>query len=79
MTDTSLISLHNILFEQVDRLNDVTLDEDALEREIKRADAMEGIAKAITTNAGVMLKAVSTAGAPSGLVPLADRAQRKLS
>ena len=62
MTDTSLVALHNVLFEQIDRLNDPELDEAQLDMEIKRADAMEGIAGQIVKNAGIMLKTAQAQG-----------------
>lgn len=59
MTDMSLMALHGILFEQIDRLNDPDLGKEELKSEIARADAMEGIASTIVKNAGVMVKTVS--------------------
>lgn len=58
MTDMSLMALHGILFEQIDRLNDPDMDEAELKSEIARAGAMEGIASTIVKNAGVMVKTV---------------------
>ena len=55
-TDMSLQALHGILFEEIDRLNDTSLSDDELESEIKRAEAMEGVANTIVKNAGVILK-----------------------
>jgi|GEM_PF-3534537 len=59
MTDMSLMALHGILFEQIDRLNDPDLGKEELKSEIARADAMEGIASTIVKNASVMVKTVS--------------------
>lgn len=58
-TDVSLMSLHRILFEQIDRLNDPELTADQLNEEVKRADAMEGISAQIVNNARIMLKATT--------------------
>lgn len=43
----TLTDLNNHLFEALERLNDDELDENALEREIKRCDATVRIADAI--------------------------------
>lgn len=53
----TLVDLNNHLFEQMERLNDDELTDEELEREIKRADAMKGIASQIINNAQIVLKA----------------------
>lgn len=58
-TDVSLMSLHRILFEQIDRLNDPDLTDDELRKEVDRAGAMEGISAQIVSNARLMLKATT--------------------
>lgn len=45
------VDLNNLLFEQLERLNDEDLSEDALEKESKRARAMVSVASAIIENA----------------------------
>lgn len=58
-TDVSLMSLHRVLFEQIDRLNDPDLTKDQLMMEVDRAAAMEGISSQIVSNARLMLKATT--------------------
>ena len=53
----TLVDLNDHLFEQMERLNDDDLSDEELEKEIKRADAMTGIAKQIIDNATIVLKA----------------------
>ena len=53
-----LNSLNNYLFEQLERLNDdEELQEDNLDRELKRAKAITGISTAIVNNAKLVLEA----------------------
>ena len=47
MTRNSLEDLNNHLFEQLERLNDEDLQNDQLDREIRRANGMTAIAEAI--------------------------------
>lgn len=53
----TLTDLNNHLFEQLERLNDDDLSDVELEKEIKRAKAMEGIATNIISNAKLALDA----------------------
>nr|DAW33000.1 MAG TPA: hypothetical protein [Caudoviricetes sp.] len=53
----TLWDLNNALFEQIERLQDDTLSEEGLEREIKRTDAVTKIAKNIIDN-GVLALSV---------------------
>lgn len=53
----SLTDLHNILFEEIERLNDEDLDNEQLEKEIKRSEAMQKIAKTIIDNSTLALQA----------------------
>ena len=53
----TLVDLNDHLFEQMERLNDDDLSDEELEKEIKRANAMTGIAKQIIDNATIVLKA----------------------
>ena len=65
-TDVSLMSLHRVLFEQIDRLNDPELSGEQLREECERAEAMEGISCQIVNNARLMLRATTeTRQAPS--------------
>lgn len=53
----TLWDLNNALFEQIERLQDDTLSEEGLEREIKRTDAVTKIAKNIIDNGVLALSA----------------------
>lgn len=52
----TLADLNNHLFEQMERLNDEDLDEDQLDRELKRADGMTKIAAQIIQNGELAYK-----------------------
>ncbi len=54
-----IMDLNNHLFEELERLNDEELVGDKLVEEIKRADAIEGIATQIINNSKVALEATS--------------------
>ena len=49
-------ALNNALFESLERLQDDSLDDDALKREIDRADAVQKTAGMIISNAEFALK-----------------------
>lgn len=51
----TLIDLNNHLFEQIERLNDEELDDNSLEKEIKRTKAMASLATNIIDNARLAL------------------------
>lgn len=53
----TIVDLNNYLFECIEKLNDDELDSDALDREIKRSDAVQKIAKTIIDNGALALKA----------------------
>lgn len=53
----TLIDLNNHLFEQLERLNDDELDDEQLEREIKRARSMAEVSSRIIANAALGLDA----------------------
>lgn len=57
MTKNTLSDLNNHLFEQMERLNDDELNDDQLEKEIKRATAMKDIAQNIIGNAHLIFRA----------------------
>lgn len=54
----TLTDLNNYLFEALERINDDELSADELEKEIKRADATNKVAKTIIDNANVQLQAM---------------------
>lgn len=53
----NLMDLNNHLFEQVERLNDDSLTDDQLEKEMNRGKAMSDVSKNIIENAKLMLEA----------------------
>ena len=55
--ENKLTDLNNILFEQIERLNDDDLHGDALKQQIKRSPAIESVAGMIIANANTVLKA----------------------
>lgn len=52
------IDVNNILFEQLERLNDEELKGEELDKEIKRSRALTNVANSIVNNAALALKAV---------------------
>lgn len=53
----TLTDLNNYLFEAIERLNDDSLTDEGLEREIKRTDSVQKIAKTIIDNGTLALQA----------------------
>lgn len=53
----TLSDLNNYLFESIERLNDDSLSEEALEKEIKRSEAIQKVAKTIIDNGSLALQA----------------------
>ncbi len=53
----NLNDLNELLFEQLERINDKDLSEEELSKEIKRSDTMCNIAGNIINNANTVLKA----------------------
>lgn len=53
----TLTDLNNYLFEQLERLTDDDLDEAALEKEIKRSQAVINVARAVIENGTLALRA----------------------
>lgn len=53
----TLVDLNNHLFEQLERLNDDELDDEQLEREIKRSRAIADVSSKIIANAALGLNA----------------------
>jgi hypothetical protein len=54
----NLADLNNHLFEQLERLNDDSLDDGSLTKEIHRAKSMSDVAGKIIDNAKILLDAV---------------------
>lgn len=53
----TLSDLNNYLFESIERLNDDSLSDEELDREIKRSEATQKVAKTIIDNASLALQA----------------------
>lgn len=53
----TLNDLNNYLFEQIERISDDSLTDDELNKEIKRSDAVQRVAKTIIDNANLVLQA----------------------
>ncbi len=53
----TLSDLNNYLFEQLERLQDDSLDEAGLEKEIQRSEAVQKVAKTIIDNGTLALQA----------------------
>ena len=54
----NLVDLNNYLFEQLERINDDSLTEEQLDREIKKADAITAIGEQIIKNGELQFKAL---------------------
>ena len=52
----TLTDLNNYLFEAIERLNDDALTDEEFEKEIKRSDAVQKIAKTIIDNGALALR-----------------------
>lgn len=53
----TLSDLNNYLFEQLERLQDDSLDESGLDKEIQRSEAVQKVAKTIIDNGQLALQA----------------------
>lgn len=53
----TLTDLNNYLFESIERLNDDTMTDEQLEKEIRRSDAIQKVAKNIIDNGSLALQA----------------------
>lgn len=53
----TLSDLNNYLFESLERLNDDELSEEQLDKEIKRSEAVQKVAKTIIDNGSLALQA----------------------
>lgn len=52
----TLADLNNYLFEQIERLNDDSLDEDELDAELRKADAIVKVSEKIIANGELAFK-----------------------
>ena len=55
--NNTLTDLNNYLFEAIERLQDDSLDDTQLEKEIKRSEAVQKLAKTIIDNGTLALQA----------------------
>lgn len=62
MVKNKLIDLNNILFEQLERLNDEELRGSELETEVMRSKAMIGVSSQIIKTQGLALKSYEITG-----------------
>lgn len=53
----TLTDLNNYLFEELERLQDDSLSEEELEKEIRRSEAVQKVAKTIIDNGNLALQA----------------------
>ena len=53
----TLTDLNNYLFEAIERLNDDSLDEAQLDKEIRRSEAVQKVANTIISNGQLALNA----------------------
>lgn len=60
MVRNTLVDMHNILFEQLERLNDAETPEE-VEQEMQRSKSMADIAKVMVENSRTVLDAHKTA------------------
>ena len=60
-TKNKLTDLNNLLFEQLERLNDESLKGEALQEEIARANSVTRISQSIISNASLILDAAKFA------------------
>jgi len=75
MVNNTLMDLNNHLFEQMERLNDDELKSERLEQEIKRSDAMTGVAAQIINNAKLAVEAEKIYSGKDGWVDPERRPQ----
>lgn len=61
-----LNALNNILFEQIERINDDSLSEDELKTTIDKAEAINKLASTVVSNASLQLKAYQEFGKAGG-------------
>lgn len=54
----SLTDLHSMLFEQIERLSKDDISDEELNKEIRRSDAITGIASQIIQNGNLVLKSL---------------------
>lgn len=76
-----LIDLNNHLFMQLERLGDEEMDLDALEKEIKRTDAIVEVSEQIIGNANLALRAAALVAEYGGnyqsMLPMIENKQGK--
>ena len=63
MTKNTLVDVNNHLIAELERLGDESLVGEALEQEVRRADAISKVAKQATANTSILLRALQLAAA----------------
>lgn len=63
--NNSLQALNNILFEQIERINDDSLTDEELNAAIEKAETINKLGITIVSNANVQLKAYQEFGKPA--------------
>ena len=72
MTDNTLLSVHNMLVEELENLMDIDLESDdpkKIEAEMKRAEKVAKIGQAISANATVCVKGIKVSGIYGEKIP----------
>ena len=67
--NNTLMSLNNYLFEQLERINDDSLTDEELEKQIKKAEVINKTAENIIKNNETALKAVNITSEYGYIVP----------
>ena len=67
MTHNTLGDMHNLLMEQMERLADTDIGD--IDKEVKRANAMAGMAAAVNNNAAVIIKAANIQAKAQASIP----------
>lgn len=74
MKDNTLLSVHNMLVEELENLMDIDLESDdpkKIESEMKRAEKVAKIGQAISANASVCVKGIKVSGIYGEKIPQA--------
>lgn len=74
MQDNTLLSVHNMLVEELENLMDIDLESDdpkKIEAEMKRAEKVAKIGQAISANAAVCVKGIKVSGIYGEKIPQA--------
>lgn len=78
MVRNTNLDLNNHLFEQLERLNDDELTDEALEKEVKRSKALTDVSNKIIDNSKLALEASKFRAEYTGVVNVPDTIERNL-